>query len=149
MPEEFTMSNSPSSCIPLSDGWYLGPRNPEPTERQTVHVTALTIDSTDEEWNFPMKLSDLPVWFGKLMSLVPAAHQADAVIKLTGRGDYDYGHEVQLTLSYSRPETDAEMQRRLAYEEEAKDIRLAHQRKYDLADIKRLRNLYPEEFKDA
>jgi len=90
----------------------------------TRKTTTVVLDCEEEfgpEWNWmPKKLVDLVPWVENYLDLVPAEYRDSAAFETVAFRDSRKDYWLNVKVHYSRPETDAEMQARLADEEAEK-----------------------------
>jgi len=73
------------------------------------------------EWNWmPKKLVDLAAWVDKYLALVPEEYRDSASFETVGLRDSKREFWLNVKVYYYRPETDEEMEERLADEEKQK-----------------------------
>jgi hypothetical protein len=102
--------------------------------RRNVKITVETGErdswaDDDSEWFVPLKLVDLPKWASEMQAKIPLEFRHEARLEIGSRSGYDGDHSVIATVCYVRPETDAEMNQRLATERYYEASRLETERR--------------------
>jgi hypothetical protein len=99
------------------------------SERQNKTVVVFeSYESWRDDW-MPGALQDAIAWLQEKLASIPEEHQDSAGIEIRGGGGYD-GEFPIISITYDRPETDAEMadrlevQRQRAMAEEERLLRL-------------------------
>lgn len=106
------------------------------SERKIIDIEV----SEDGIYMMEGKASDFIAWLQGKVDEIDEEHRHTAFIETSVYDDYG-SPTAHFTLKYRRPETDAEMERRIAEEKK----RAANQREYDLAQLKRLKERYGED----
>jgi hypothetical protein len=89
--------------------------------KRTKDVTLNCEEEFGPEWNWmPKKLVDLIPWVQKYLGLVPEEYGDSAAFETVSFRDSRRDYWLNVNVHYHRPETDEEMEARLAAEEEEK-----------------------------
>ncbi len=89
--------------------------------RKTKTVVLECEEEFGPEWNWmPKKLVDLVPWVERYLALVPAEYRDSAAFENVSFHDSQRDYWLKVKVHFDRPETDEEMQARLADEEEQK-----------------------------
>jgi plasmid maintenance system antidote protein VapI len=89
--------------------------------RKTTNVVLNCEEEFGPEWNWmPKRLVDLIPWVQKYLELVPEEYRASAAFKIVSFRDSRRDYWLNVKVHYDRPETDEEMEARLAAEEAQK-----------------------------
>ena len=89
--------------------------------RKTKTVVLDCEEKFGSEWNWmPKKLVDLIPWAEKYLELVPAEYRDSAAFEIVGFRESQREYWLNVKVHFSRPETDKEMDARLADEEAQK-----------------------------
>jgi hypothetical protein len=89
--------------------------------RKTTTVVLNCKEEFGPEWNWmPKKLVDLIPWVQKYLELVPEEYRASATFEIVSFRDSRRDYGLNVKVYYHRPETDEEMEARLAAEEAQK-----------------------------
>jgi hypothetical protein len=79
--------------------------------RQTLRIELLQAEQHTSDWP-PEDAQGALDWFASKLARVPTEHRASARISIGSQGSYDGDYCATITITYDRPETDAEMARR-------------------------------------
>jgi|SaaInlStandDraft_6_1057023.scaffolds.fasta_scaffold268838_1 hypothetical protein len=105
-------------------------------KRKTRSVALNCEEEFGPEWNWmPKKLGDLIPWVEKYLGLIPEEYRDTAAIETVNFRDSRRDFWLNVKIHYYRPETDEEMQQRLADEEVQKREQLKAERQ-KLEDLK-------------
>jgi len=89
--------------------------------RETKNVVMNCEEEFGPEWNWmPKKLVDLIPWVEKYLELMPEEYRDSAAFETAGFRDSDRDYWLNVKVHFQRPETDEEMNARLADEEAQK-----------------------------
>ena len=89
--------------------------------RKTTDVVLNCEEEFGPEWNWmPKRLVDLIPWVQKYLELVPEEYRASAAFKIVSFRDSHRDCWLNVKVHYYRPETDEEMEARIAAEEAQK-----------------------------
>ncbi len=89
--------------------------------RKTTNVVLNCEEEFGPEWNWmPKKLVDLIPWVQKYLELVPEEYRVSAAFETVSFRDSRRDYWLNVKVHYHRPETDEEMEARLAAEEAQK-----------------------------
>ena len=89
--------------------------------RKTTNVVLSCEEEFGPEWNWmPKKLVDLIPWVQKYLELVPEEYRDNAAFETVSFRDSRKEYWLNVKIHYHRPETDEEMEARLAAEEAQK-----------------------------
>ncbi len=89
--------------------------------RKTKNVVLNCEEEFGAEWNWmPKKLVDLIPWADKYLRLVPEEYRDSAAFETVSFQDSHRNHCLNVKVHFHRPETDEEMEARLADEETQK-----------------------------
>ena len=89
--------------------------------RKTTNVVLNCEEEFGPEWNrMPKRLVDLIPWVQKYLELVPEEYRASAAFEIVSFLDSRRDYSLNVKVHYHRPETDEEMEARLAAEEAEK-----------------------------
>ena len=109
--------------------------------RKTKDVVLNCEEEFGPEWNWmPKKLVDLIPWVEKYLRLVPEEYRDSAVFETVSFRDSRRDYWLNVNVHFNRPETDEEMEARLA-DEEAQELEQQRAKRQMLEDLK-------EEFND-
>lgn len=100
-------------------------------------VIVYSATTYNDDWDFPELFCDIPHWFKRHFAEIPIEYQQTATIELST--DYD-GGDVELQISYSRPETKEEKEVRLEYRQRI----IQQQENRERAQLAQLKKKYPE-----
>lgn len=104
--------------------------------RKTKSVVLNCEEEFGPEWNWmPKKLVDLGPWVEKYLGLVPEEYRDSAAIETVNFRDSRRDYWLNVKVHYYRPETDEEMNARLA-EEEAQKLEQQKAERQMLEDLK-------------
>lgn len=76
--------------------------------RQTKEIIVLDIDDTSPDWP-PSEAQKFLDWLNMKLELIPYEHRETAIIDINGMEGEWGSYCAELTISYTRPETDEEM----------------------------------------
>lgn len=113
-------------------------------ERRTVRVSVFDGEQYDGSWPSPeyeSKLVDVIAWFETILETIPEEYRDVARCRIDSASGYEGSHYGHIEIEYYRPETDAEMARRIAAEKAAAAEREAQ----DLATLRALKAKYPQQ----
>ncbi len=89
--------------------------------RKTTDVVLKCEEEFGPEWNWmPRKLVDLIPWVQKYLELVPEEYRDSTAFKIISSRDSGRDYWLNVNVHYQRPETDEEMEARLAAEKAQK-----------------------------
>ena len=109
--------------------------------RKTTNVVLNCEEEFGPEWNWmPKKLVDLIPWVEKCLRLVPEEYRDSAAFETASFRDSRRDYWLNVKVHFHRPETDEEMEARLA-DEEAQELEQQRAKRQMLEDLK-------EEFND-
>jgi len=104
--------------------------------RQTKSVVLNCEEALGPEWNWmPKKLDELVPWVEKCLELVPEEYRDSAAFEPVSFRDARRDFWLNVKIYYHRPETDEEMEARLA-DEEAQKLKQQKEERQKLQDLK-------------
>ncbi len=105
-------------------------------EQSKNQVEELVYNSLQDE-AVPENLAEAITWLQDTLDGIPAEHRASAKIEIDSESEYD-SHFAVVQISYNRPETDAELAKRIALAERQEN----QAQQAELALFKRLKQKF-------
>jgi len=97
------------------------------TRRQDTTIQVIRVTELDREWP-PLALIDFMHWFNAQIADIPSQHLANAEVEF-GVDEHRSDSLATITISYTRAESDEEMQARARAEREFDEAREEHEMK--------------------